>query len=115
MIKQADEALHPGGENPIVNLIQKARIDSEIEREMAWLTADAAEDGEIDMSAFAIKATPTVQTSFLIAKLAFSYGAAGKARAELVQVLSAVTRPVGRLRGMFNRGASAYEGGGYEG
>lgn len=98
LIKQADEALNPGGKNEMLALLLKSRISPEIERDVAWLLSEAVSDGDLSLSNLDLH-QPSIPTVFAVIKVAISYAAVGKGRAELVEVLRGMTKP----RGPFNR------------
>lgn len=111
-IKQISDAVTPSFESPYVEMKIKGRIDPSIDADIALLEADAVVDGELDLSGIGLNA-PDMGTAFVACKQINSYAINGKAREELVSVLTATgSRMVSRMRGMFRRGNS-YEGGGF--
>lgn len=105
LIKQADDALNPGGKNEMLALLLKSRISPEIERDVAWLLSEAVSDGDLSLSNLELN-QPSIPTVFAVIKVAISYAAVGKGRAELVEVLRGMTKP----RGPFNRGMRGRNG-----
>lgn len=111
-IKQADAALFPGVDDPMLALLLKSRISPEIERDIAWLLSEAAVDGEISLSELGIKEA-SIPTTFAVLKVGISYASQGKARTELVEVLRGMARPLSRLGRMAGR-RNGYDGGDFE-
>ena len=109
-IKQIDGAMFPGTDDTLISLLLKSNLDPAIDRDVAWLLSEGVSDGEIDIPSLKLD-EPSVPTIFTAFKIANSYAVQGKARAQLVEVLSMAGRSMGRFRRMFGRGG----GGGYEG
>lgn len=110
-IKQMSDAVTPAFDSPYVEMLIKSRIDTSIDGDVALLLSEAYFDGELDLSPLGLT-NASVATTFTTLKQINSYAIGGKAREELVQVLSATaSRTFSRMRGMFRRGGS-YEGGG---